>query len=304
MTPRAIIPVAALALAVTACSASVNTEPDEVAIAYSAAAGSATTFDKCVPASHRDGISVHDNTWTYPAGQRTFDFTGAQGAESKPLTVVSKDNVQLSVPGFATFALNTAIDKDGKCPTLRLFHERIGLKYRAFFYGTDTDADSSSPDESGWVRMLNVYFRQPLDRAMDAASQEFSWRELYNDPAAKQRWEARVGQLAGQFITESAGGPFFCAPNFTGAGQCGDIVLTLQKPQPPQNLVDALAASEAAKAQNLAQQQINTRVETELESMRKLVGLLGPHDYVLLQAVNKGQVSFVVDGKQVAVEAK
>jgi hypothetical protein len=289
MTPRNSLPVvavAALALAVTACSASVNTEPDEASIVYRAAAGSATKFDKCVGPSSREGVSASDNSWTYPSGQRTFDFTGGKDSESGPLSVVSKDNIQLTAPGFATFALNT------DCATLRQFHERIGLKYKAYFYSTESGGYS----EDGWVRMLGVYFKQPLDRALDAASQEFGWKELYNDPAAKQKWEARVGQLAGQFITEAGGGQFFCAPNFTGKGECGQIQLTLQKPQPPDSLVESLANSEKAKADNAAQQQINTRVDTELESMKKLVDLLGPHDYVLLQAVNKGEVTFVVDG--------
>lgn len=289
MTPRKITLVggmAALAIAATACSASVNTEPDEASIVYRAAMGSATKFEKCIGPSSREGVSNSDNSWTYPSGQRTFDFTGGKESESAPLTVVSKDNIQLTVPGFSTFALNTS------CDTLRQFHERIGLKFSAYFYSTE------QPDysEAGWVKMLGVYFKQPLDRALDAASQEFGWKELYNDPAAKQKWEQRVGELAGQFITEAGGGQFFCAPNYTGKGECGQITLTLQKPQPPANLVEALAASEAAKAQNLAQQQINTKVDTELESMKKLVELLGPHDYVLWQAVNKGQVQFVVDG--------
>ncbi|MFC6081045.1 hypothetical protein [Sphaerisporangium aureirubrum] len=305
-------------ISATGCSgASVNTEPDEVSIVYSAARGSATTFSKCVGASSRAGVSTSDNSWTYPAGQRTFDFSGGDGAESKPLTVVSKDNVQLTVPGFSTFALNTT------CSVLKQFHERIGLKYGAFFYGTETDtADSDHPDETGWVRMLNVYFKQPLDRAMDAASQEFEWKKLFNDPATKQQWEQRVGQLAGQFITEAGGGQFFCAPNFIPAGpqtaeemkaskapekpqDCGQIGITLQKPVPPQVLVDAMATEQAAKLQNAAQQQINTKVDTELQSMEKLVKLLGAQAYVLREAIKDGRVQVVItDGGAVNVTPK
>ncbi|MDP9843308.1 SPFH domain-containing protein [Streptosporangium lutulentum] len=285
MNPRKTIPlIALLAFAATAC-ASVNTEPDETAVVYYGAMGSATKFEKCVNPSKRESVSISDNSWTYPAGQRTFDFSGSEGAESKPLEVVSKDNVKMTVPGVVTFALNT------DCKTLQQFHDRIGRKFSAFFYGTGLDRS-----EAGWNQMLSTYLRVPLDRALDAASQEFEWRKLFNDPATKQAWEKRVGELARGYIQETARGQFFCQPSYAGSGDCGDIVLTIQKPEPPEELVKALAAVEAAKAQNLAQQQINTKVDTELESMRKLVDVLGPEAYVQLKAVESGKATVVVGG--------
>lgn len=284
MNRKALAALCLLAVAATACS--VNTEPDETAIVYYGAMGSATKFEKCVKPSSRDDVSQSDNTWTYPAGQRTLDFTGGQDAETKPLSVVSKDNVQLTVPGSVTFALNT------ECRTLRQFHERIGLKYRAFFYGTIDD----NPSEDGWRRMLNFYLKGPLDRALDAASQEFEWRKLFNDPATKQAWEARVGVLARQFIKETGGGEFFCNPGYAGTGPCGDIVLTIQKPEPPAELVAALASVEAAKAQNLAQQQINTKVDTEAKSMKQVVDILGWQGYVQLKAIESGKATLIIGG--------
>ncbi|MER6173942.1 hypothetical protein [Streptosporangium sp. NPDC001681] len=59
--------------------------------------------------------------------------------------------------------------------------------------------------------------RVPLDRAMDAASQEFEWRGLFNDPKVKQAWEARVGRLAGEFIKGAAGGDYFRNQNYAGS---------------------------------------------------------------------------------------
>jgi len=265
----------------TGC-ASVNTEPDETAVVYYGAMGSATKFEKCIGPSKRESVSISDNSWTYAAGQRTFDFSGAEGAESKPLEVVSKDNVTMKVPGVATFALNT------ECKTLRQFHDRIGRKFSSFFYGTGLDYS-----EDGWNRMLSIYMRVPLDRALDAASQEFEWRKLFNDPTTKQAWEKRVGELARGYIQETARGQFFCQPSYAGAGDCGDIVLTIQKPEPPANLAQALAAEQVAKTQNAAQEQINAKVRTEIESIKDLTRVLGPNGAVLWQAIQKGQVSVV-----------
>jgi hypothetical protein len=191
---------------------------------------------------------------------------------------MSKDNVEMTVSGVATFTLNT------DCKTLQRFHERIGLKFHAYY----EDGESE-----GWRRMLNIYMRVPLDRALDAASQEFEWRGLFNDPKVKQDWEARVGVLARQFIQETAGADYFCHQNYAGSGECADISLTIQKPEPPEALVSALASEQAAKAENIAQAQRNAKVRTEIESIKDLVKVLGPQGAVLWQAIQKGQVSVV-----------
>ncbi|GAA3445211.1 SPFH domain-containing protein [Planomonospora venezuelensis] len=257
----------------------VSTQPDEVVLHYAGGTFEAIKFEKCInPSSGATLLGPGDTGYSYPFGQRTFDFSGAEGAESKPLSVVSKDNVEMLVSGVATFTLNT------DCGTLQRFHEKIGLKFRAYH----EDGESE-----GWRRMLGTYMRIPLDRALDAASQEFEWRGLFNDPKVKQAWEARVGTLAREFIKETAGADYFCGQNYAGSGDCGDISLTIQKPEPPEALVDALAAEQAAKAENAAQAQRNAKVRTEIESIRDLVKVLGRDGAVLWQAIQKGQVTVV-----------
>lgn len=274
----AVIAIVGLGFLATGCS-KVSTAPDEVRLHYAGGPFEAIKFVKCInPSSGATFLGPGDTSYAYPFGQRTFDFSGTGDSESKPISIVSKDNVEMQVAGSATFTLNTS------CETLRQFHEKIGLKYGSYF-----DARESE----GWRRMLNFYFKQPLDRAMDAASQEFEWKKLFNDPNAKQQWEQRVGQLARQFIKETAGADYFCQPNYAGTGECGDVALTIQKPEPPRSLIDALAAEQAAKQQNLAQQQINTKVKTELESIKDLVGVLGPQGAILWKAIQDGKVQVV-----------
>ncbi|WP_440063852.1 SPFH domain-containing protein [Streptosporangium sp. OZ121] len=295
MKLKTVSTLALLALATTAC-ASVNTEYDETAIVYYGAMGGATKFEKCIAPAKRESVSVSDNSWTYPYGQRSYDFSGAEAGESKPLKVVSRDNVEMTVSGLVTFTLNT------ECKTLQEFHERIGSKFSAFFYGTQSEESLV-----GWGKMLNTYMRVPLDRALDAASQEFEWRGLFNDPKVKQAWEKRAGELAAQFIKETAQGQFFCSPAYvpaaapaagsaapaTPASGCGNIVLTIQKPEPPAALVNALAAEQIAKTENAAQTQRNAKVRTEIESIKDLARVLGPQGAVLWQAIQKGQVTVV-----------
>lgn len=274
----AVVLAVVLGFTATGCSR-VSTEPDEVVLHYAGGTFEAIKFERCInPSSGATLLGPGDTDYHYPFGQRTFDFSGAEDAESGGISIVSKDNVEMKVAGSATFTLNT------ECKVLQQFHEKIGRKFGAFF----EDGESK-----GWSRMLNFYFKQPLDRAMDAASQEFEWKKLFNDPNVKQQWEQRVGQLARQFIKETAGADYFCQPNYAGVGDCGDVVLTIQKPQPPESLISALAAEQAAKQQNLAQQQINAKVKTELESIKDLVNVLGPNGAILWKAVQDGKIEVI-----------
>ncbi|MEU6999252.1 SPFH domain-containing protein [Nonomuraea sp. NPDC046570] len=274
----AAVAVVGLGLAATGCSR-VSTEPDEVVLHYAGGTFEAIKFERCInPSSGATLLGPGDTAYHYPFGQRTFDFSGAEDAESGGISIVSRDNVEMKVAGSATFTLNT------DCKVLQQFHEKIGRKFGAYF---------DEGESGGWTRMLNFYFKQPLDRAMDAASQEFEWKKLFNDPNVKQQWEQRVGQLARQFIKETAGADYFCQPNYAGTGDCGDVVLTIQKPQPPESLITALAAEQAAKQQNLAQQQINAKVKTELQSIQDLVGVLGPNGAILWKAIQDGKVDVV-----------
>jgi hypothetical protein len=268
---------AVAAVGVLSGCTSINTQPDETGLTYNAGPISDTRFDACVTPSTRTWDGPGDKHYTYPFGQRTYDFSRGEGADGNPISVVTSDNVTMTVTGVATFSLNT------DCKTLRQFHERIGIKFQSWMVdGRTTD---------GWRTMLNVYLKQPLDKAMDAVSKKYGYKDLYSDPAIKERWEDEVGRLASQFIKDQAGSDYFCQPSYAGTGPCGNAVLTLQAPVPPENIRAALTAEQEAVAQNNAQKQRNETVRTELETIRELVKVLGPDAYVLYKAVQEGKVS-------------
>jgi hypothetical protein len=268
------IPAALLATAlVTGCSIT-TPEPDQKGIVYDAGKLSDTTFQNCVEPGHRDVSGWGDQGFVYPNGQRTFEFADKGGAESKPLTVVTKDNLEMTVSGVATFSLTT------DCATLRKFHEQIGLKFKAY-------------EDAGWNRLLGVYIGQPLDRAMDAAAKAYGWKDLFSNPQVKQEWEKSVATYAAQFIKEQGGEGFF-----------GGFSVTLQQPQPPQGVRDALASAQQAVEENTAQKAKNEKARTEMESIKALVDVLGPEGAVLWQAIKDGRVSFVVSDGGVAVTPK
>ena len=189
----------------------------------------------------------------------------------------SNDDLELTVEGVVTFTLNPT------CEVLREWHERIGLKYEA-----------DTPE--GWVEMLVTYIGQPLNRALDDATKEYSWRDLYTSAEAKAEWEQKVGELLSVYIAEqSGGGDFFCAPNYPGAEdqECGTPQLTIQQPIPPEDVRQALTRAQTAIEETAAQEEENKRVEMELEAIKQLVDVLGPEGYILYEALKDGKIEVV-----------
>ncbi|MFI6813228.1 SPFH domain-containing protein [Nonomuraea sp. NPDC050328] len=277
LTPAALL---AVALAATACSIT-TPEPDQVGIVYDAGPLSDTSFQNCINPGKQDISGPNDQAYLYPAGQRTFEFAAdpadpaglkpKKNAEAGPIGTVTKDPLDLSVSGVATFSLAT------DCKTLQKFHEQIGLKYRAF-------------EDAGWDKLLGVYIAQPLDRAMDAASKEFAWRDLvYANPQAKQDWEAKVAQYMSQFLTEQGGAGFFT--NFS---------LSLM-PQPPAGVRKAMAEAQQAVEENKAQVAKNATAKTAMEPLRELVEILGAEGAVLYKAIQDGRIQVIVSDGQVNV---
>ncbi|MGN9785591.1 SPFH domain-containing protein [Nonomuraea sp. ZG12] len=258
----------------TGCSITIP-EPDQKGIVYDAGLFSDTTFQNCVNPGVRDVSGPGDQGFVYPAGQRTFEFAadpndpdGAKtkpGAESGPLSMWTKDPLEMRVSGVVTFSLTS------DCKTLQRFHEQIGLKYEAY-------------TDEGWTRLLSVYVSQPLDRALDAASKEFAWRDLtYVDPQAKQQWETKVAEFMTQFLREQGGAAYF-----------EKFSVTLQQPQPPIKVREAMAAVQQAEEENTAQKAKNEKARTELEAIKALKDVLGAQGAVMWQAIKDGRIQVIV----------
>jgi hypothetical protein len=257
------------ALAVAGCT-TVSTAPDQEAVKYGYGWTESGKPKGCTDPSHKErhtGHGLGDRYYYYPAGQRTFDFTGGKEADSAPFGTVSKDNVQVSFAGVVTFQLDT------NCDTLRKFHEQIGLKFSAFMDDDDTTSD-------GWTRMVNIYIGQPLHRALATEASKNGYRDLYNNDAIKQQVEAALNTDLAAQVQSLAGGTYF-----------GHFALKLQRPTIPEDNQKALAAEQVAVAQNNAQKAKNVQINTEIESIRALVKVLGPNGYILYKAIQDGKVT-------------
>jgi hypothetical protein len=277
----------ALIALTTGCSVQ-STDPDQAGLHYKGGPLSSKAFANCQDAGTRKVYGPGDHNYAYPIGQRTYRFEVGTGQDSDndsaPFEFASKDNVEMTVSGVATFdfvASNVTGTKlnDAQCAELRRFHEQIGLKYHAY-------------NSDGWATMLDTYVGQPLKRSISLAGANANWRDLYNNQQTNASWERQVSTIVPQLIKAQAGDDYF--KNFR---------VTLQKPKPPQNLLDGLAAKQAADLQNQAQAATNAKIDTEIKSIQALIRVLGVDGYIKYKALQEDKVNTLIlpDGQSVAV---
>ncbi|WP_110180713.1 SPFH domain-containing protein [Nocardioides solisilvae] len=254
----------------------VSTGPDQVALHYTGGAFTPTRFGDCVGTSTRAWDGPGDKHFSYPSSQRNYVF--GEGGDRPSMTFVTKDGIEMSVDGVASFLLNT------ECQTLRRFHDLIGNRYSAYM---DTSDGNGSV---GWLTMLSVYVSKPLETAIDRASQNYTYTDLYTDPNVKAQWERDVLEQLPDLVGRQIDGEEEFFVNFS---------ITLQKPVPPEQVKEALIAQQEAVARAKAREaeaeaqvkaaEAQVKVErAEAEKIQERIKVLGRDGYLRQYAIDKG----------------
>jgi hypothetical protein len=284
---------ACLLILVAAGCGTASTKTNEVALVYTGGVIEDAKFERCMEGgANNNRIGQGSTAYVYRTDQRTFigGDTDA-GADTPEVTVVSKDNIRLSVPYQLYFKLNYDCGgEDGGI--LRKFHDNLGVKTEAWVGGGD---DSNNPD-AGWDKMLNEYFRPQIERSLERGALQYDWKALYSsEEARKGMQDVTVGFLRDAII-EVIGAQYFCGPSYNGPGtDCGPFTMTIGKPAPVDDKVIAgLEAVEANRGQVDAQAQENARKDKELEAVSRQIDKLGPGNYVLLEGIRSGKISVMV----------
>lgn len=252
----------ALGLSVmTACS-SVSTSPDEQALHYKGGSFSSKSYESCIDPSTREFNGPGDDHFVYPAGQRTYSFTGRKGSESKAIKVKTQDSQQLSVKGFVTIELTN------DCKLLRKFHEAIGSKYKAY-------------EPGGWLNLLNDYVAVPLNSTMDKAALAYPWRTLYSSSDALTEFENAVKENLPAEVKTAMGDSFITVK-----------AVSLETPEPDKELLDGLKASEKAKLDNAAQKERNEKLRTQYDSFKDCRKAMSEESCLVLKLAEDGDVPF------------
>lgn len=290
--------IAALAgaiLVLTGCSAP-STPADEILVHKGAGLTEGKEDKGCVEPATREinwGQGMGDDYFAYPASQRWYDFSKAEGGDAAPFIVVSKDGQQLTIPGRVDFTLNT------NCDTLQRFHDLVGNREQAYIVDGEDGARVAGP---GWTRILNNYFQLPIDSALDAVAKQYTWRQLRSDLTVKDEMNKAVNASLTKLVNQQISGEDDFFLNFS---------TLVRQPEAPGELVktetdretalaqaatteakavaDAKAAKAAADAQ-VAQKNAELSVaQKEAEIQAAIIRSFGgPEAYAKWQAVQKG----------------
>lgn len=264
----------ALMVLTAARPTTVSTGPDQVALHYKDGPFSSRRFADCIAPSTRVWDGPGDKHFSYPSSQTNFVF-GEEG-DGAAITFVTKDGIEMTVDGVANLLLNT------DCEALQAFHDLIGNRYAAYMEGGERS--------EGWRRMLSVYMARPLQTAIDRAGQKYTYTELYVDPASKAKWEADVVSALPELVNRQTDGDVSFFQNFA---------ITLQKPEPPQEVKDALieqqaavarakaAEAEAAAKQKAAEAQIAVE-RAEAAKIQQRIKVLGIEGYLKQYSIDRG----------------
>lgn len=185
----------------------------------------------CVEPDTREFTAIFDDFFYYPLNQRIFDFTGDDSSDAQPIQVVSKDDQILTIPGTVNFDLNT------DCDVLTAFHDNIGRTRGAYMVEGENGQLVLS---DGWTKTLNLYIGRAADATLDRVAKDYTWRELYSDPAIKDKMNAAVNETIQKLVDQQTDGDQQFFRNFSAL---------IQQPRPADELIAALKQEETARAE-------------------------------------------------------
>lgn len=223
--------------------ASVNPEPDQAALGYTGGPMQGTHFrDVFEPGSGLHWLGVFDGSYLYPTTVRTYIVSSEQGEGDKAnvdtIAAPTKDGIIANWELAITFKLNVS--------RLRKFHESIGLTRHAYFI-------KGAPSD-GWRQMLNDFFRQQVENALQDTSRTFSADDVWRGADTFAKVNGALSASLKDRINESAGGNYFCGPTFNGhvaeddvQVDCPNMQVAIKKVTLPDAIVKSYADQKVAE---------------------------------------------------------
>ena len=154
-------------------------------------------FSRCVPGGTRGDYDLGGRSATYPGDQRVVRFTGEDGADRGPITVKSKDGIEMAVVGTMQYNLNTECnDEDGGA--LSEFHLNIGRRYDASF---DEGLSEIPP---GWRIIQREYVETPMEKTLIREASNAGWFSLWKDAEAQRTLEKAVNDNITEAVNTAA----------------------------------------------------------------------------------------------------
>lgn len=220
MRRKLLLIVAAMAMLLGAC-ASVSTDSDKAAVAYTDGPMEGVKFDKVVgPGSGLVWLGLGDKSYQYPTTTRTYivsdDPAEGERAFADVIEATTKDGGTIDWEVAVYFKLNLTL--------LRDFHENIGKKYSAW-------------NDDGWSLMLEETLRQQLENALQTSSRKYTVDQYKKDPDVLRAVNSEIAKDLKDNVNEVLGNDYFCGPTFNALvtdkptdTNCPDFEVVVKKP--------------------------------------------------------------------------
>jgi hypothetical protein len=218
--------------------------------------------DKTLAGCHQSGQSgwggSGNDMFNYPAGQRTYSFTGKSSeSEADPFPVVTLDSQTLHQPGFLKFSLTS------DCDALFDFHKKVGLKYKAY-------------TKDGLKDLEGDYLNVAVGNALNDAVGEYNWKEYYQSSTIRTKTETEMVSDIQDSVNQSLGSEDWIKINS----------ITLAKPVISDDLAAGLESVQTAQLAAQAQQQQNAVNRKKYSSLADCVNGFTDDEGVVYQGLD------------------
>lgn len=258
-----------------------RTEADKYALSY----GGGPTESRHFQGIYAPGtIRINgflDKWYQYPAGVRNYVVSENESEndsnEADAIQATSNDNVPIDWQLSVNFKLNINL--------LRQFHEQVGLKFKAWEGG-------------GWDRMLQQTLRQQLISSLQSITRRYDVESLWSSGKVLDEVRKELGATLKDAVNSTLGNQYFCGPEYVYTGEdeeyeCPDFSVIVKKPGIPKRVENAFQENRTSEILvKTRQNEVQQRAE-EARAIKQIRSELS-EEYVLLKAIEKGQIKFWV----------
>jgi regulator of protease activity HflC (stomatin/prohibitin superfamily) len=275
----AVLGVVLLALTPTVASGLVKTPRDKIGISYGGGPIEGVHYQRTVPpGSSLSWNGFLDPLYEYPSDQQNYivsKSTEEGTATADAVQAPSKDRVLIEFQVAVYFKLNTDM--------LQPFHEQLGLKYKAY-------------TDDGWDQLIEDTFRQQIENALQEETRRSNVADLYGDAELLIDIQNRVQETLSANLAAALGDQFFCSPEFEPGEDCEDPTFIVKSLTVPEQVAKAYESNRTSQVQIETEENEVLQRQAEAEGIEALSDALATagDDYVLLKAIESGDISFWV----------